>query len=88
MAAAEITINGDGDMVVYDGRVLEIFYLDGSKRFLASRLRYERHAPDRSGAVIVQMWATKAQMVAAIRIEADRVAEVDALLGRIAERTT
>lgn len=33
--ATEIQINADGDVVSYDGRVLEIFLLDGSKRFLA-----------------------------------------------------
>jgi hypothetical protein len=80
----EIQINGDGDVIVYDGRVLEIFFLNNSQRFLAARLRYDRGTPDRSGAVIIQMWATKAQMVAMVRVEAEHVAAVDALLAQIA----
>lgn len=83
MATTQIQVNSDGDVIAYDGRIIEIFFLDGSKRFLASRLRYDRGTPDRSGAVLIQMWATKAQMVAMVRVEAEHVAEVDALIAEI-----
>jgi len=83
MATTELQLNTDGDTIVYDGRILEIFFLDESKRFIASRLRYDRAEPDRSGAVIVQLWATKAQMVAMFRVEADHLADVDELLATI-----
>jgi hypothetical protein len=82
-ASTEIQINTDGDVIVYDGRALEIFFLNNSQRFLASRLRFDRGTPDRNGAVIVQMWATKAQKVAMVRVEADHVAALDTLLAQI-----
>ncbi len=69
MPAQEIQVNSDGDVVAYDGRVLEVFFLDGSKRFVASRLRVDRGEPDHGGAVLVQLWATPAQMVAMVRVE-------------------
>ena len=83
MSSKEIVVNSDGDVISYDGRVLEIFFLDESKRFLASRLRYDKGEPDRSGAVIVQLWATPAQMVGMVRVEPEHVAEVDQLLAAI-----
>jgi hypothetical protein len=81
--STRIQTNTDGDVIAYDGQVLEIFFLDGSKRFVASRLRYERGDPDRRGAVLIQLWATPAQMVAAVNVEAESVAAVDALLAEI-----
>ena len=80
MSSKEVQVNSDGDIISYDGRILEIFFLDGSKRCLASRLRYDKGEPDQTGAVIVQLWATPAQMV---RVEAEHVAEVDQLLAAI-----
>jgi len=77
-----IVVNGDGDTITFDGHVLEIFFLDESKRFLPARLRVDRGQPDRSGAVIVQLWATPAQMVAMVRVEAQHIEAVDALLAR------
>jgi hypothetical protein len=83
MPTREFQVNTDGDVIAYDGHVLEIFFLDGSKRFVASRLRYDRGGPDRSGAVIVQLWATAAQMVGMVRVEAEHVGDLDALLAAI-----
>jgi hypothetical protein len=83
VATSEVICNDDGDVIAYDGHVLEVFFLDGSKRFVASRLRYDRGDPDRSGALVIQMWATRAQMVAMVRVAAEHVGEVDALLARI-----
>jgi hypothetical protein len=80
---SDLEVNSDGDVISYDGRILEIFFLDGSKRFLASRVRYNKGEPDRSGAVILQLWATAAQMVGMVRVEADHLAELDALLAQI-----
>ena len=81
--STRIQANADGDVIAYDGQVLEIFFLDGSKRFVASRLRYDRGESDRSGAVLIQLWATPAQMVGMVRVEAEHVAEIDALLAEI-----
>jgi hypothetical protein len=81
--ATSIQINSDRDLIVYDGQVLEIFYLDESKRFIASRLRYDRGEPDRSGAVVFQLWATPAQMVGMARVEAQHVDAVAALFAEI-----
>jgi hypothetical protein len=83
MPTREIEVNADGDVIAYDGHVLEIFLLDGSKRFIASRLRYDRGDPDPSGAVIVQLWATPAQMVGMVRVESGHVGDLDALLATI-----
>jgi hypothetical protein len=79
----EIQVNSDGDVMSYDGRILEIFFLDESKRWLASRLRYDKGEPDASGAVIYQLWATAAQMVGMVRVEPQHVADVDGLLQTI-----
>jgi len=81
--ATEFQANSDGDVIAYDGHVLEIFFLDDSKRFIASRLRYERGEPDRNGAVMIQFWATRAQMVGMIRVDAQYVSGLDALLAEI-----
>ncbi len=81
--ATELQVNSDGDVLAYDGRVLELFFLDGSKRFLASRLRYDRGEPDRNGAVIIQLWATPAQTVGLVRVEASYLPGVDSLLAEI-----
>jgi hypothetical protein len=57
------------------------------RRARAARFRYpscgNRGEPDRSGAVILQFWATPAQMVAMARVDAQCVAGVDSLLGEI-----
>lgn len=84
MAMTDLQVNSDGDVITYDGRIIEIFFLDASKRFIASRIRFDRGKPDRTGAVLIQLWATKAQMVGMVRVEAAHVAEVDALLAEIA----
>ena len=81
--STKIQVNTDGDVIAFDGEVLEIFFLDGSKRFVASRLRYDRGEPDRSGAVLIQLWATPAQMVGMVRVEAEHVSDIDALLAEI-----
>jgi len=85
MATTELQVNTDGDVITYDGRVLEIFFSDDSLRFLASRLRFDRGRPDpdRSGAILIQLWATASQMVGMVSVDADHVAEVDALLAQI-----
>lgn len=84
MSSREITVNTDGDIIVYDGRIIEIFFLDGSNRFLASRLNYVKGDPDATGAVVVQLWATAAQMVGMVRVEEQHVTEVDQLFASIA----
>ena len=80
-----ISVNSDRDTIAYDGEILEVFFLDGSKRFLAARLRYDVGEPDRSGAVLLQLWATPAQMVGMVRIEAEHVSDVRALVAEIQE---
>jgi hypothetical protein len=86
--ATELQANANGDVIAYGGHVLEIFFLDESKRFIASRLRYDRGEPDRNGAVIIELWATPAQMVGMVRVEADYLSGVDALLAEIQKSGT
>jgi len=66
----------------FDGRVLEMFSNDGSKRMLASELSYTRSEPDKKGRVSVT-FATLGGTAAMLALQPEYVADVDKVLAAL-----